>query len=354
MDTILNQITSNSNANSKLSIYIMGDYNLNIDNYGIDNCVTNFTNLMYTYGLFPLINQPTRITINTQTTIDNIFTSDIENIKASGILTVDITDHLPIFTIIKYQTNKARVGNSVTYKRIIKDEQIMAFRENLSKVNWELILKIHNSNAQDQFTAFHNIILHYFNECFPLKECKVREKKEEPNKPWMGADLISLAKQKNAYFKLFLNSRTQEDYNKYKQLHNNLNALKRKAKSNYYSNKLNACIGDSRETWKTINKFMNRHANENKKVTSFLMNGESITNKETVSEEFNLFFTNIGPKLAERLQNEVDPLKNMPMPNCFSMFLTPVTIQETSSDRQIFFNFTKRVQRQHFQKNQKN
>jgi hypothetical protein len=58
------------------------------------------------------------------------------------------------------------------------------------------------------------------------------------------------------------------------------------------------------------------------------MNGESITNKETISEEFNLFFTNIGPKLAERLQSEVDPLKNMPMPNCFSMFLTPVTMQE--------------------------
>jgi hypothetical protein len=99
MDTILNNLTTAKARN--MSIYLMGDYNLNIDNYGIDNCVTNFVNLVYSYGMFPLINQPTRITINSQTTIDNIFISNLEHIRVSGILTIDITDHLPIFTIIK-------------------------------------------------------------------------------------------------------------------------------------------------------------------------------------------------------------------------------------------------------------
>ena len=52
---------------------------------------------MYGFGLFPLINKPSRITEFSQTLIDNIFTNNIETVNNSGLLINDITDHLPVF-----------------------------------------------------------------------------------------------------------------------------------------------------------------------------------------------------------------------------------------------------------------
>jgi hypothetical protein len=132
---------------------------------------------MYSYGMFPLINQPTRITINSQTTIDNIFISNLEHIRVSGILTIDITDHLPIFTIIKNDVLKDR-KDKIIYKRVVKDTHLVAFRQALIKVNWELIFRIHKNNGQDLFTAFYNLIKYYFNLIFPVKEFKIKTKKK--------------------------------------------------------------------------------------------------------------------------------------------------------------------------------
>ena len=53
---------------------------------------------MYSCGLYPLINKPTRVTLDTATIIDNIYTNNID-ISYSGILIEDdISDHLPVFT----------------------------------------------------------------------------------------------------------------------------------------------------------------------------------------------------------------------------------------------------------------
>ena len=51
----------------------------------------------------PLIGKPTRITTNTTTLIDNIFTNVFDDKAAciNGLLCADISDHIPIFHIHK-------------------------------------------------------------------------------------------------------------------------------------------------------------------------------------------------------------------------------------------------------------
>ena len=66
------------------------------------DCVRQFLDLMYSIGLYPLITKPTRISQNTATLIDNIFTTDIEQHYTCGLLINDISDHLPIFAVGKY------------------------------------------------------------------------------------------------------------------------------------------------------------------------------------------------------------------------------------------------------------
>ena len=61
----------------------------------------------------PVITQPTRITLNTATLIDNFFTNRISKIIDSAIIVEDISDHLPIMTWIEI-TPKLNVNPRVT------------------------------------------------------------------------------------------------------------------------------------------------------------------------------------------------------------------------------------------------
>ena len=55
--------------------------------------------MMFSLGLYPLIDKPTRITDHSATLIDNIFTNELDSKINSGLLISDISDHLPIFAV---------------------------------------------------------------------------------------------------------------------------------------------------------------------------------------------------------------------------------------------------------------
>ena len=54
---------------------------------------------MYSNMLLPLITRPTRIIPHTATIIDNIFVNNFFVRSRSGLLFMDISDHLPVFSI---------------------------------------------------------------------------------------------------------------------------------------------------------------------------------------------------------------------------------------------------------------
>ena len=54
---------------------------------------------MYSFGLYPLITKPSRITDITATLIDNIFMNELQFQVNSGLLITDISDHVPVFAI---------------------------------------------------------------------------------------------------------------------------------------------------------------------------------------------------------------------------------------------------------------
>ena len=55
------------------TIYIMGDYNINLLNSDTHSPTGHFLDLMYSNMLFPLLTRPTRVTAHSATLIDKIF-----------------------------------------------------------------------------------------------------------------------------------------------------------------------------------------------------------------------------------------------------------------------------------------
>ena len=86
--------------NSNKAIYIVGDANLNLIDFETYNKVKNYLNLLFQKAFISAINKPTRVSLNNATVIDHINTNHlINNDMHSEIITVDISDHIPIFLI---------------------------------------------------------------------------------------------------------------------------------------------------------------------------------------------------------------------------------------------------------------
>ena len=82
------------------TIFICGDFNLDILKHNFDHAAKHFLDTMYSLGLYPLIDRPSRITDQSSTLIDNIFTNAKEYNNVSGLLVNDITDHCPFLHFV--------------------------------------------------------------------------------------------------------------------------------------------------------------------------------------------------------------------------------------------------------------
>ena len=125
----INDILSKARGNK--DIYICGDFNIDLLKHESNNGTNNFLNILYSSGLYPLIVKPTRITTHSYTLIDNIFTNNLCNENESGILINDISDHLPIFSMIRNKSVNTTKDTKFKIVRNNSETNIIAFKRAL-------------------------------------------------------------------------------------------------------------------------------------------------------------------------------------------------------------------------------
>ena len=77
----------------------------------------------------------------------------------------------------------------------------------------------------------------------------------------------------------------------------------RKSKSRYYCQKIDECNkNDPKNTWKLINS-LTGHSSMSKHINEIEVDDKTFRDDKNISEAFNEFFTNIGPKLASEVTN---------------------------------------------------
>ena len=76
------------------NIVLLGDFNVDVLHYGSNNPTREFLDLMFSASLTSQITIPTRLTVRSETLIDNIFTNSVEENSISGSLECCISDHL--------------------------------------------------------------------------------------------------------------------------------------------------------------------------------------------------------------------------------------------------------------------
>ena len=78
---------------------MLGDFIIDLLKHDTHNTTKQFLDTMYSLGLYPLIDKPTRNTHNSTKLINNIFTNELRFYLTSGVMFNDISDHLPIFAL---------------------------------------------------------------------------------------------------------------------------------------------------------------------------------------------------------------------------------------------------------------
>ena len=94
---------------SKLQLVMGMDHNLDFLKYKTHKPTRNFIELLTDTSLVPSITHPTRVTKSSATSIDNIFILMQLILKIdSYILIYDMSDHLPVLTIIRNTKLRSR------------------------------------------------------------------------------------------------------------------------------------------------------------------------------------------------------------------------------------------------------
>ena len=71
---------------------IAGDFNVDLIKYADNNKIDEFYDELSTHSFRPLILQPSRVTTNTRTLIDNIYVNDRSSFSSGGNHTTSISD----------------------------------------------------------------------------------------------------------------------------------------------------------------------------------------------------------------------------------------------------------------------
>ena len=87
---------------NKYEIFFMGEFNIDLLQYDSHNPINDFINSLLLHSFLPYIHQPTRITDNSVTIIDYIFSSitDCETVLVSGNITTMGADHFAQLLLI--------------------------------------------------------------------------------------------------------------------------------------------------------------------------------------------------------------------------------------------------------------
>ena len=229
-----------NNFKETKSKIVMGmDHNLDLLKYSKHRPTRDFVLLNKNISLIPSITRPTHITSSSATLIDNIFVnSDFVRSLKSQILINDISDHLPICTVIENINIGVKEKRKIVTRKITNGK-LKLIQNELQFINWSNYLETHCDNPSDVnciTNVVHGQICENINKHVPLKEITVNIGKLK-SKPWMTPGLKCSSQKLKKLYKLYLKQGstpdTRETYVSYR---NCLNKVKRYCKARHYKN----------------------------------------------------------------------------------------------------------------------
>ena len=298
--------------------YIVGDFNIDMSKSSVLNTSHEFLDIMLSSSFLPLITKPTRVTNQTATLIDNIF-SNVTPLPEPGIILSDISDHYPIFSKNPCIQDK-KDTQSPKFRRVTPNK-IARLKESLEDEDWSEVYDSHDTNTA--YNIFMTSLMSHLDRHIPLvKKCS--NYKKSPRLPWITKSILRSINRKNNLYYANKIQRSEKSHRKYTTYKNVLTKILRIEKRKYFTNQLILVKHDIRKTWKIINSAINKHSDKSR-ITKIKCNNVDIHDSEQIADSFNEYFSQIGHNLAKNIpptQKKFLDFIDQPNPN--SLFFVPV------------------------------
>lgn len=277
-----------------------------------DSKVSDYVDQIYASSFVPLITIPTRVSSQSSTLIDHIYTNRFCDESQSGAIVADVSDHYPVFYIEQSRCIKAQ-DMPCSY-RVYNENNIAKFVDVLERLDYCNVT--HEMSCQTAYDMLHTKLEFAHNFCFPLEHSTHKRKRFSP---WITPALIKSSKTKHKLYNKSRKHPTDENITAYKTYNNTFNNLKRTLKTEYFTRKLNEHKNNTKETWKILHQALASNTKPNTAIKSLKIDGHLTDDSNKIVNEMNKYFCNV----SHTIRNKIPPTERS-----FKTYLPP-SIQNT-------------------------
>ena len=310
---------------------IGGDVNINFLNEG--KSVTTFKNELTSQGIIQLTQSATRFSNDNMSLLDHIYTNIEQTKFNTKCITFNISDHVPVLTILTQHT----IDQTKINRRLIRDMNKFQSENFLNDLQQNITnLDINElTSGNDLWNNFESILYSTLDQHAPIR-MQSRKEFKKASSPWITYEIIKSIKIKQKLYKKAITKSNPSHWTKFKEYRNKLTRTMEKAKRNYYRKEINKTKANPRKLWKTLNNIINLKKNTNLTPNIKIYDDTDclVNDPKIVSNIFNHYFANVGLELSNKIDSNLSNDENTPTNNNLiqhSFFLNPITPREMES-----------------------
>jgi hypothetical protein len=216
-------------SNLNRTVYLLGDMNLDVLKYGVNNHVTDYIDLLFSFGLLQLVINPTRCTSHSSTLIDHVLTNNSVDSCDTVIILSKISDHFPVVHFRRGSSKSASPKNITS--RNFSQNNLALFGEALRNCNWDFVMN--SDSAQESYNYFSDTFLSLYDIYFPNVTVKFNRNFHSLEK-WMSNGLLISRREKIRLSNVSLKNPSPFNCMKFKNYRNIYNKLIKLAKKIHY------------------------------------------------------------------------------------------------------------------------
>jgi len=272
-----------------------------------------FEQTMSNFRMKQMITKPTRVTINSSTCIDHVWTNRPQMYGNNGVVVTTFSDHRMIFTGRKGVRPKRE--SKIIEARSFRKFDESAFVDDLSAVDWSDVCE---ADTPDQgWDLFLGLFLPVCNKHAPVKKIKVSS--QQPR--WINEEYLDLRRQSQKAREIAERTKSdangKENWAKSKALRNKVNNLCKQLKADYLDEQINENKCDASGLWKTLKTVLPGKSNHD--IQAIATESGLTNDKQKVADTINEFFSTIGENLAKKFESnhEYQNESLVDVKNCF-------------------------------------
>ena len=252
------------------------------------------------HGVSQLVTGPTRhFPGQVSTGLDHYYTNRPDKISTVQTHHSGSSDHMLIFAV--RQSKTIRSTPRYIRKRSFKHFNPEIFVKAVQEISW---LDVYlSSDVDEAVEIFTRKITEILDEMAPMKSIQIRSNYS----PWLCKDTLDLMKARDEVQKLASETRSRDDWVKYKQLRNRVTNRLRYQESSWQRRRLSECGVNSSKTWKCVKGILNW--NSSGSPTQLFYKGSLKTKSQDIADSQNQYFID----KVEQIRKELPPAVSDPL-----------------------------------------